>query len=212
MIKDVTLCLITNTQYPFSHAYLDFILQAVKGGVTSVQLRDKSASPSEIHCTALALKSCLAPFNVPLIINDHLDIARAVDADGVHLGQSDHSPIDARKLLGPNKIIGLSIETQQEFEIANSLTCLDYIAASAVFPSATKTNCKTIWGLDGLKMLTAQSKYPVIAIGGITLSNTKTTIEAGAAGIAVISAIHDAPDPAIAAAQFIRTIKEANHV
>ena len=207
MIKDqLKLCLITNAQTkPFS-LYKEFILQAVEGGVTLVQLREKSKNLTQIRHMALELKAILDPFNIPLIINDYVEIVKEIDADGVHLGQSDLSPYDARQLLGPSKIIGWSIETLEELEIANQLTCIDYIAASAVFRSKTKSDCKTIWGLDGLQKITRKSKHPVIAIGGINQRNIKKIIDNGASGAAVISAIHCQHDPKKAAYDLITEI------
>jgi thiamine-phosphate pyrophosphorylase len=212
----LTLCLVTNLQnQPFS-LYQDFILKAIEGGISSVQLREKDKSASEIKQLALALKATLRPFNIPLIINDHVEIAKEIDAEGIHIGQGDLSPTDARKILGPAKIIGWSVETLQELEIANQLTCIDYIAASAVFPSKTKPDCKTIWGISGLRQLTKLSTHPVIAIGGITLNNIGKVIESGACGAAVISAIHD-HDPRKAANDLMTEInrsiaKRASHV
>lgn len=196
------LCLITHSQKK------SFILQAIEGGVTCIQLREKSKDLNQIYNIALELKNILTSYKIPLIINDHIEIAKAVDADGVHLGQSDCSPIDARQILGPNKIIGWSIETLKELDIANQLTCIDYIAASAVFESQTKTDCKTIWGLDGLKEIIRTAKHPTIAIGGITQDNVESIIETGAAGVAVISAIHNQKNPKEAAIHLINKINQ----
>lgn len=200
---DLKLCLITHMQHtPFSR-YKEFILQAIAGGVTLVQLREKSKSLSDVRELALGLKALLQPLNVPLIINDHLTIAKEIEADGIHLGQGDVSPVEARQLLGPDKIIGWSIESMTELEMANQLTCIDYIAASAVFPSQTKTDCKTIWGLSGLQKIVKKSRHPVVAIGGIDASNIQQIINKGACGAAVISAIHASPDPKRAALELI---------
>ena len=193
------LCLVTHMTHTSFNLYQQFLLEAIAGGVTAIQLRDKKASKANLLRQAIALKELLAPFNIPLIINDDIDIAIAVNADGLHLGQTDCSPQTARDRLGPDVYIGLSIETLDELAIANELTCINYIGASAVFRSKTKTNCKTIWGLDGLKALTAQSVHPVVAIGGIHASNIKQTMACGPCGVAVISAIHDDPNPKLAA-------------
>lgn len=206
--RTLRLCLVTNLQHqPFS-LYKPFILKAIQGGVTSVQLREKTKNVFEFQQLALQLKSTLRPFNIPLFINDHVEIAKDIDAEGVHIGQSDLSPYEARKILGPAKIIGWSIETLEELEIANQLTCIDYIAASAVFPSKTKPDCKTIWGIDGLRKITQLSKHPVMAIGGINLSNIEMIINNGACGAAVIGAIHN-HDPRKSAADLIAEIDHA---
>jgi thiamine-phosphate pyrophosphorylase len=210
MIEDqLKLCLVTSIETkPFS-LYKEFILRAVEGGVTLVQLREKSKNLTQIRHIALELKAMLDPFNIPLIINDYVEIAREIDADGVHLGQSDLSPDAARQLLGPSKIIGWSIETLEELEIANQLTCIDYIAVSAVFSSKTKSDCKTIWGLDGLRKIAGKSKHPVIAIGGIDQQNIQHIIDNGASGAAVISAIHCQNDPKKAAHNLITEINQS---
>ena len=206
------LCLVTHMTETSFDLYQQFILQTIAGGVTAIQLRDKNASLDEIHRLALALKNILTPLNIPLIINDHVDIAKDIDAQGVHIGQTDGSPKKARDILGPDKWIGLSVETLDELAIANQLTCIDYIGASAVFPSLTKTNCKTIWGLEGLRTLSAQSTHPVIAIGGINANNIKQTMACGPCGVAVVSAIQGQPNPEIAAQGLINAMLEEHHV
>jgi thiamine-phosphate pyrophosphorylase len=197
------LCLVTHLQDMPIAEYQLFLLKAIAGGVTSVQLREKNKTYDEILHIAQLLKTLLKPFNIPLIINDNVDIAKAVDAEGVHVGQSDSTPVEARKILGPDKIIGWSVETLDQLAQANKLDCINYIAASTVFPSVTKTNCKTIWGLTGLKTIAQQSKYPVVAIGGIDATNAGAVMNAGACGVAVIGAIHDADDPTRAAQDLI---------
>jgi thiamine-phosphate pyrophosphorylase len=195
MTKSLQLCLVTHfPRQSFEH-YKNFLLQAISGGVTSVQLRDKEASFTEMHRLALELKTLLSPLNIPLIINDQVAIAQLVDAAGVHIGQSDESPVHTRKRLSLNKWIGLSIESLDDLTIANQLNCIDYVGASAVFPSQTKPDCKTLWGLDGLKMLTQQSKHPVVAIGGITINTIESVVACGVCGVAVVGALHNQPNP-----------------
>lgn len=202
------LCLITNLSSRSLDDYEAFMMCAARGGITSVQLREKNASPSELKILATKLQSILKPFNIPLIINDHVDIAVEVNADGVHLGQADMSPSDARVRLGPDKIIGLSIETLPELAMANELDCINYIAASALFDSQSKTHCKTLWGLTGLKQLSQLAHHPVIGIGGIDAENVTGVIENGAEGVAVISAIHNHPDPEAISTLFINKINK----
>lgn len=186
--------MVTNCNGAPTPQYIQMIKSAVAGGVTSVQLRNKYSNFEHGYKLALTLKSILTPLNIPLIINDSIELAKAIDADGLHLGQTDGCPDIARKQLGPNKIIGLSIETMDELENANTLDSIDYIGASAIFPSSTKLNCKTIWGLDGLAKISQQSKHPVVAIGGINASNSRQVFAHGAQGIAVVCAIHQAKD------------------
>ena len=208
-INPFKLCLVTHRQYHSFDVYQDMILQSIQGGVTSVQLRDKYAQPDQLYDMAVALKTLLSAYHIPLIINDHIEIAKAIRADGVHLGQSDVSPEFARAQLGPDVYIGLSIESYDELLVANQLTCIDYVAASAVFQSTTKTDCATIWGLDGLRRICVQSSHPVIAIGGISLDNIDAVMSSGAAGVAVVSAIHQASCPKLAAAELIARLGES---
>lgn len=203
------LCLLTHRTYQSLDAYDALILQSIQGGVTSIQLRDKTASFDVLLDWAYHLKALLAPYRVPLIINDHLDIAKTVGADGVHLGQDDVSPKDARALLGPDALIGLSVETLAQVHQANAMEGLSYIAASAVFPSQTKKDIRHLWGIEGLKQCCAASKYPVIAIGGIDIQHVADVKACGAAGIAVIGAIHQAPC-AMSAAKALSSKMEAS--
>jgi thiamine-phosphate pyrophosphorylase len=201
------LCLVTQLDHQDIDQYCFLLKQAIQGGVSCIQFRDKNkASANQTEQKARALKEFLAPFAIPFIINDRVTLAHKINADGVHLGQEDCSPLEARSILGPDKIIGYSIETLEQLEAANQLSCIDYVAASAVFPSKSKNNCKTIWGLAGLKQLAQFSKHPVIAIGGINQANAHQIIAHGASGIAVISAIHEAQDPKLAAYQLRSTI------
>lgn len=193
-MKYLKLCLVTNINDRAIDEYLSFIGQAVRGGVTMVQLREKSNNYDQIKTRALALKDFLLPLKIPLIINDFVDMAIEIDADGVHVGNEDMDASLLRERLGPNKIIGVSVETLKDVERANKLP-VSYIAASAVFPSETKLNCKTFWGIDGLKKVVEKSIHPVIAIGGINADNVQDIYQSGAKGIAVISAIHNAHNP-----------------
>lgn len=173
--------------------------EAVKGGVTMVQLREKDIDTREFIELARRLQPILKSKGVPLIINDRIDVALAVDADGVHIGQSDMPYELARRLLGPDKIIGLSVETQDEVLEANALD-VDYIAASPVYSTATKTDTAPPFGLDGLREAVLASRHPLVAIGGMNVGTAPAVFAAGADGIAVVSAICSAPDPRKAAA------------
>jgi thiamine-phosphate pyrophosphorylase len=210
MIADqLKLCLVTHFTAETFPQYEDFILSVARNGITAVQLRIKNCSHSLILNYARQLKSLLSPLNIPLIINDHVDIAVAVDAAGVHIGQGDMTPARAREMLGANKIIGWSVENREQLKIANALTTIDYIGASAVFPSTTKLDCKTIWGLAGLNELATNSKHPVIAIGGINVDNVASVIAHGAHGVAVVSAIHQHPEPAVITRKLLDQINQA---
>ena len=183
------------------------VAEAVKGGVTMVQLREKDIDTREFIELGLRLKSLLKPLGVPLIINDRVDVALAVDADGVHIGQSD-MPYDlARKLLGPDKIIGLSVENQDEVVQANGLD-VDYIGISPVYLTSTKTDTAAAFGLDGLSRAMAVSKHPAVGIGGMNLKTSGEVIARGADGVAVVSAIMSAASPREASEQLLKVINE----
>ncbi len=203
------LILVTHRENASLADYLDFIKKCVSSGVTCVQLREKNAEPAFKLQFALQLKQVLAPYNTPLIINDDLDLAIQVDACGVHLGQTDGSPEIARIKLGSKKLIGLSIEAEEELQQANNLD-LNYVAASAVFPTQNKKNLKTIWGIDGLHQLCKQTKHPLVGIGGITESNLAQVMGAGAYGAAIIGALHEARDP-VAMALTLRKIIDSKN-
>jgi thiamine-phosphate pyrophosphorylase len=144
-MKSLKLCLVTER-------YDDaFIQDAISGGVTLIQYRDKTKSFEEKLHAARLLKNLLKVHGIPYIINDNIELAKIIDADGVHLGQLDRSPEMAREILGHDKIIGLSIETLEQLETANQLKSINYVAASALFPTPSKTNCQKYWGLEGLK-------------------------------------------------------------
>lgn len=189
------LMLVTNREQTPVPQYLKFIEQCAQSGITSVQLREKNATADFILDFGQQLKNLLDPLHIPLIINDDLALALKLDASGLHLGQSDGSVLFAREKMGPEKYLGLSIETENELQLANQYP-LDYVAASAVFPSQHKSNLKTLWGLEGLRRLASFSRHPLIGIGGIDLHNIKSTFLAGAKGAAVIGALHQAADPA----------------
>lgn len=201
------LMLLTHRQERPLAEYLAFI-ESCLGFVTAVQLREKTASEAFLLDYAQQLKALLKPYQVPLIINDNLELALEVDAEGLHLGQTDGSPEVARQRLGADKWLGVSIETEADLLQANQAP-VDYVAASAVFPSRHKANLKTIWGLEGLSLLSRQSTHPLIAIGGISLQNISEVIAAGAQGAAVIGALHEAENPALTASAFSELIQEA---
>ncbi len=198
------LILITHRQDVPLSQYLSFIKECISAGITCIQLREKNGDASFKLEFAEHLQHLLSPYHIPLIINDDIELAHQVNAAGVHLGQSDTSTAIARTRLGTDKYIGLSIESAHDLIPANQ-TELSYVAASAVFPSQHKSNLKTIWGLDGLKRLCQQSNHPVVGIGGIDEENLPQVLQAGAKGVAVIGAIHQAKNPARMASR-LRTI------
>ena len=185
----------------------DIIRQAAQGGATMVQLREKDVSTRFFIEEAREVKRLLAPFRIPLIINDRIDVALAVEADGVHVGQDDMPYETARRLMGPKAIIGLSVEVWEDVERAEALD-VDYLGVSPVFETPTKTDTKGMWGLEGLAGIRARSRHPLVGIGGLNAANARDVVLAGADSIAVVSAVCAAPDPG-AAAQNLRDIINA---
>jgi thiamine-phosphate pyrophosphorylase len=174
---------------------------------TLVQLRDKHGSTRAMVEEARALREVLEPAGVPLLINDRVDVALAAEADGVHIGQDDMPVPDARLLLGRTAIIGLSIKTLDEAKAA-PLELLDYVAIGGIYGTTSKESAKSPIGLDGLRALVQairvrNAKFPICAIAGINASNAAAVIEAGADGVAVISALSMASDPAQAARELL---------
>lgn len=182
--------------------------EAVKGGVTMVQLRQKESSTNNFVERALRLKQILKKYDVPLIINDRIDIALAIDADGVHIGQSDMPYKIARSILPKGKIIGLSVESPEQVIEANKLNP-DYIAASPVFSTTTKTNTITEWGVDGIQWIKSVCRHPLIGIGNMNIDTIPAVIRAGADGVAVVSAIISSQNPQKAAKELSEAINRS---
>jgi len=191
---DFSLYLVTDQKLSLGRPIEDVVRAAVKGGVTAVQIREKESTTKEFIKLAHNLQNILKPQGVPLIVNDRIDIALAVDADGIHIGQTDMPYYEARRLVGNDMVIGLSVETMEQAIEAENLD-VDYISVSPVFLTPTKHDATNEWGLEGLRKLRSQSRKLLIAIGGINSSNAKAALESGADGIAVVSAICSAADP-----------------
>ena len=208
-MKDyLKLYLVTDRELSLGRSLEEVVSEAVKGGVTVVQLREKDASTGEFIELARRLMKLLKPLDIPLIINDRVDVALAVDADGVHIGQSDMSYEDARRLLGPDKIIGLSVESFEDIEAANALD-VDYIGISPVYGTPTKTDTAEPFGLEGLRKAVQMSAHPTVAIGGMNASTIAEVMAAGTDGVAVVSAICSAENIRKATSD-LRAIVEAN--
>ena len=208
-MKDyLKLYLVTDRELSLGRSLEEVVSEAVKGGVTVVQLREKDASTGEFIELARRLMKLLKPLDIPLIINDRVDVALAVDADGVHIGQSDMSYEDARRLLGPDKIIGLSVENFKDIEAANALD-VDYIGISPVYGTPTKTDTAEPFGLEGLCKAVQMSVHPTVAIGGMNASTIAEVMAAGTDGVAVVSAICSAENIRKATSD-LRAIVEAN--
>jgi thiamine-phosphate pyrophosphorylase len=183
-----------------------------EGGATLIQLRDKHSETRAMVATARAIKAALAPFGVPLVINDRIDVALAAAADGVHLGQDDMAIGDARRLLPPGAIVGLSIKSLAEAEAA-PIDLIDYVGSGGVYVTLSKQQKNPPIGPEGLARIIVAlhrraPELPVCGIAGIDAGNAAAVIGAGADGVAVISALSLAPDPA-AAARALRAVVDA---
>jgi len=183
-----------------------------EGGATLIQLRDKLSETRAMIATARAIKKALTPLRVPLVINDRVDVALASGADGVHVGQDDMTVEDARKILGRDAIVGLSIKTVSEADAA-PVELLDYVGSGGVYVTLSKKQKSAPIGPDGLaRVIDALHRrapqLPVCGIAGIDAANAGPVIAAGAAGVAVISALSLAPDPA-AASRALRQVVDA---
>lgn len=195
---DASLYLVTDRELSLGRSLEFIVAEAIAGGVTLVQLREKDCSTGAFIALAERLLAITRPAGVPLIINDRVDVALAVDADGVHVGQSDMPPDVARRLIGPDKILGLSVETIAQAEAAEKLA-VDYLGVSPVFLTATKPDATQALGLEGLREIRRISRHPLVAIGGMNHQTAAATMTAGADGLAVVSAICSAADPRAAA-------------
>jgi thiamine-phosphate pyrophosphorylase len=183
-----------------------------EGGATLIQLRDKKGDTRDMVASARAIKQALAPFGVPFVVNDRVDVALAAEADGVHLGPEDMTAQDARRLLGPKALIGVSIKSTGAAEAA-PIELIDYVGSGGVYGTLSKQQKNPPIGPEGLGRIVAvlnrrAPKLPLAGIAGIDANNAALVIDAGADGVAVISAISLAPDPA-AAARALRTIVDA---
>jgi thiamine-phosphate pyrophosphorylase len=211
MSVDLRLYAIVDPERSGSHELADLARQLAAGGATLLQLRDKQSDTRTMIARARAIKTAL-PATIPLLINDRVDVALAAGADGVHIGQADMAPADARRLLGPDAIIGLSIKSVAQAE-ATPLEFLTYVAIGGVFATTSKNNTAAPIGLAGLQRITAvfrrrAAKLPICAIAGIDAGNAGEVIAAGADGVSVISALSRAADPEDAA-RALRAIVDA---
>ena len=189
---DLSLYLVTDKSDDVEK-FLKTIEEAIKGGVSVVQIREKTAETLDFYNLALKVKEITTKYNVPLIINDRVDIALAIDADGVHVGQSDMPCEVTRKLIGTDKILGVSAATITEAKKAQK-DGADYIGTGAVFPTATKDDATSITK-QNLKEIVESIDIPVVAIGGINNDNASELTDTGIAGLSVVSAIMSADDP-----------------
>jgi thiamine-phosphate pyrophosphorylase len=205
---DYSLYLVTDRGLSRGRPTLEIVSAAVAGGVTVVQLREKTAETREFVEEALAIRAYLKERKIPLIINDRIDVAQAVSADGVHLGQKD-MPIElARKIVGDSMIIGISAESVAD-AVAAQEAGADYLGVSPIYATPTKTDTAPALGLEGLRQIRESVDLPLVGIGGLKAENAARVIEHGADGVAVVSAIVSADDPEQAARSLFQIVSGA---
>jgi thiamine-phosphate pyrophosphorylase len=205
---DYSLYLVTDRGLSRGRPTLEVVAAALDGGVTCVQLREKTLPTRRFIEEALALAALLRNRGVPLIINDRVDVAQAVDADGVHLGRSDMPLAMARRILGSSKIIGASVESLED-AVAAERQGADYLGVSPVFATPTKADAAPPLGLEGLRAIRRAVTVPLVGIGGVNRSTAAAVIRSGADGVAVVSAIVAAARPGLAARDILDEVIEA---
>jgi thiamine-phosphate pyrophosphorylase len=204
--NDYLLYLVTDSILCSPRSLEKVVLEAIQGGVNLVQLRAKTATTVEVLKQGKKLQEILKPNKIPLIINDRIDIALALKADGVHLGPTDMPFKLARKILGQNKIIGLTINNFEQAILAENFD-VDYLGVGPVFQTKTKQDCITSWRIDELRKLRQISRHKLVAIGGINERNIGEVVNAGVDGVAVISAICCAKNPKQSALNLINKMR-----
>lgn len=203
---DLLLYAVTDRHWLEGRKLTDVVKESLEGGVTFLQLREKQLDDETFLEEAIELKELCREYKVPFVINDNVDIAIKMDADGVHVGQSDMEAGDVREKLGPDKIIGVSAQTVEQAVLAEKRGA-DYLGVGAVFPTGSKDDADDV-SYETLKAICEAVSIPVIAIGGITKDNTPQLGGSGICGIAVISAIYAAKDIKAAAAELKEVTKK----
>lgn len=203
---DCSLYLVTDSGMCSGMGLERLVAEAVAGGVTMVQLREKHACTREFLEKAQALQTILQPLGVPLLINDRVDIAMAVNAAGVHLGQSDTPCHVARELLGPEAIIGLTVDTDEQTVATESMDA-DYLGVGPVFETNTKPDHSPVLGVNGFTRRRALSTRPCVAIGSVRAEHAQSLLEAGADGLAVVSALCASEKPRQAAQELREAVE-----
>jgi thiamine-phosphate pyrophosphorylase len=200
--------LVTDRAFSRGRSTTEIVEAAIRGGVSVVQLREKDLDTRDFYTEAAQIRDLLRSADIPLIINDRIDIALAVDADGVHVGRHDMPVRIARKVLGPDRIIGLSLNKLKDIT-EEALAFADYLAVSPVFATATKLDTAPEWGLEGLRKARNLTDMPLVAIGSIKNENAGQVVMAGADCVAVVTAIVSAGNPEHATRVLAETVREA---
>jgi thiamine-phosphate pyrophosphorylase len=210
---DVRLNAIVDPERSGGHDLAELARMLAEGGATLIQLRDKKSDTGVMLERARAIKAALKPLGVPLVINDRVDVALAIGCAGVHIGWDDMAPADARRLLGPGAIIGLTINSPQRAD-ATDLDLIDYAGIGGVYGTTSKVTKNAPIGLAGMaRVIEALHRrrpgFPSCGIAGINAGNAAPVIDAGADGVSVISALSAAPDPRAAAQELLRVVDAA---
>lgn len=203
---DYSLYLCTDRELMSTSTLEEAVEQAIKGGATVIQLREKDSSSKEFYETACSIKKITEKYKVPLIINDRADIALAVDAEGVHVGQSDLPPLAVRNIIGKDKIVGVSAHNVEQAVKAYEEGA-DYIGVGAMYATNTKKNAE-VTGIEGLRKIRANVSIPIVAIGGINEKKVLNFKGTGIDGIAVVSAVIAKPDIKEAASVLAELVKK----
>jgi thiamine-phosphate pyrophosphorylase len=193
---DLSLYLVTDTRLCGAAGVAPTVAAAVRGGASAVQVRDPDAGDEEFVLLGRAVAEALRGLDIPLIVNDRVHLVAVIGADGAHIGQHDLDPRSARELLGPDAVLGLSVQTVDQVAVARyeSLDLIDYLGVGPVWPQATKPDAAAPSGVDRLLDITAVSPWPCVAIGGVDADRAALARRHGAAGVAVVSAICGRPD------------------
>lgn len=198
---DLSLYLVTDTALCGSFGVAATVRAAVVAGVSAVQLRDPTATDDELVELGRAVTDVLAGTGVPLLVNDRVDLVAAIGADGAHVGQGDVDVVEARRVLGPDAVLGLSVQTVDHVQkaVETGVGLISYLGVGPVWPQSTKPDAAAPGGLAVLAAVTAFSPWPCVAIGGVTAERAAAVRRHGAAGVAVVSAVCGKADPAGAA-------------
>ncbi len=205
---DLSVYLVTDRVLSGVRGVIDVVEMAIAGGATMIQYRDPEAKTRTLVEEARAILAVTRPAGVPFIVNDRIDVALAVGADGVHVGQSDMRVADVRRLIGPKPILGLSITSEADLD-ASDFGGVDYLGVGPVFATSTKPDAAPPINVGGLEAIVARTKIPIVAIGGLHAGNAADAITAGAAGVAIVSAICAAPDPLAATRELVGIVSGA---
>ncbi len=204
--ESLLLYAVTDRHWLGEKSLAEVVRESLDGGVTFLQLREKDLDDERFYEEAVELQAMAKEYGVPFVVNDNVDIALRMDADGVHVGQSDMEAGDVRALLGPDKILGVSAQTVEQAVLAEKRGA-DYLGVGAVFPTGSKDDAIDV-SFDTLKAICSAVSIPVVAIGGITLRNTPELAGSGICGIAVISAIYGQKDIKEAASSLKKVTEE----